>query len=160
MRKILLVALAIFAVCITVSAVSADDGWSFSFGSESNSNGGSIDVNNNELKIQDVKFTIPEGFKELEDKRLVGNDSTSIKGAKVTGTAIQKGNDTIVIKVTYGEGGIKNITGGEGSQNQTIAGHSGFLTTGDNEVIFDYDDNEKLVEIVAPSQELIEAVLK
>ena len=32
MKKIIFLALAILAICITVSAVSADEGWSFSFG--------------------------------------------------------------------------------------------------------------------------------
>lgn len=161
MRKILFVALAVFAICITVSAVSADDSWSFSFGSESNSDGGSVDINNNELKIQDEKFTIPDGFEEVEKERVVAEDSKNIPGAKITTCVLKKGNETILVKVTFVDGGLENITGPEGSQNLTIAGNGGFLSTDeDNDTVFDYGVNGKLVEIVAPSQDLIEAVLK
>lgn len=161
MRKILFVVLAIFAICITVSAVSADEGWSFSFGSESNSDGGSVEINNNDLKIQDEKFTIPEGFKEVEKERLVANESAIVKGAKVTTCVLQKGNETILVEVHFADGGVENITGPEGSENVTIGGHSGYLSTDDdNETVFDFGANSKLVEIIAPNQELIEAVLK
>lgn len=161
MKKILILALAIFAVCITVSAVSADEGWSFSFGSESNSDGGSVEVNNNELKIQDEKFTIPEGFKEIEKERLVGNKSTAIEGGKVSTCVLKKGNDTILVKVHFGDGKLENITAPEGAENKTIGGHNGYLSTNDNnDSVFDYVINNKIVEIVAPSQDLIEAVLK
>lgn len=161
MRKILFVALAIFAICITVSAVSADDGWSFSFGSESNSDGGSVNINNNELKIQDEKFTIPDGFEEVEKERSVAKDSKSIEGAKITTCVLKKGNETILVKVNFADGGIENLTGLEGSENVTIAGHNGFLSTDDDgDTVFDFLVNKKLVEVVAPSQELIEAVLK
>lgn len=160
MRKILFVALAIFAICITVSAVSADDGWSFSFGSESNSDGGSVEINNNELKIQDEKFTIPDGFKEVENKRIVAEDSESIEGAKATSCMFQKGNETIVIKVHFADGGIENITARDGAENVTVAGHSGILSEDDGDYIFDFAVNGKIVEVVAPSQELLEEVLK
>jgi hypothetical protein len=161
MRKILFVALAIFAICITVSAVSADDSWSFSFGSESNTDGGSIEINNDELKIQDEKFTIPDGFEEVEKERLVAEDSKSIKGAKVSTCVLQKGNETVLIKVTFADGGLEDITGPDGSENVTIAGHDGFLSKDDDgDTVFDFELNKKLVEIVAPNQDLIEDVLK
>jgi hypothetical protein len=161
MRKILFVALAIFAICITVSAVSADDSWSFSFGSESNSDGGSVDINNNELKIQDEKFTIPEGFEELEKERLVGDDSKDFPGAKISTCVLQKGNETILVKVTFGDGKFENVTGPDGSQKITIGGQEGYISTdADNDTVFDYGVNNKIVEIVAPSQDLIGEVLK
>ena len=161
MRKILFVALAIFALLIAVSAVSADDEWSFSFGSSSNTDGGSVEIVNNDLKIQDEKFTIPDGFKENDKKRIVGEDSTGIENAKVTTCFLEKGNETIIVKIHFAEGGIENITGPEGKDNVTIAGHSGFLSDDeDNETVFDFELNEKLVEIIAPNQELIEEVLK
>jgi hypothetical protein len=160
MRKILFVALAIFAICITVSAVSAEDSWSFSFGSESNTDGGSVDVIGDDLEIQDEEFTIPEGFTEVEKERLVAGEST-IEGAKVTTCVLEKGNETILVKVHFADGGIENISGSDDSENVTIAGHAGFLSNDDeNGTVFDFESDKKLVEIVAPNQELIEEVLK
>lgn len=161
MKKILLVAIALFAICITVSAVSADEGWSFSFGSESNSDGGSININNNELKIQDEKFTIPEGYKEVEKERIVANNSALVEGAKVSTCVLQNGNSTIYVQVHFADGGVHNITGPENSVNKTIGGHNGFLSNeSDGDSVFDFGVNDKLVEIIAPTEADIEAVLK
>lgn len=161
MKRILLVALAIFAICITVSAVSADNEWSFSFGSESNTDGGSIEIVNNELKIQDEKFTIPDGFKELEKERAIANQSAIVDGGKVTACVLQKGNETIIVGVHFADGGVKNITTPQNSTNVTIGGHSGVLYQDDDgDAVFDYANNEKIIHIVASSQDLIEQVLK
>lgn len=160
MRKILFAALAIFAICITISAVSADDSWSFSFGSESSTDGGSVEINNDDLKIQGEEFTIPEGFEEIEKERLVAGDSAAIEDGKVTTCVLQKGNEIIMIKVHFGDGELNNLTGPEGSKNVTIADHNGLLLKDDNnDTVFDYLVNNKYVEIVAPNQELIEDVL-
>ena len=161
MRKFLVLALAIFAICITVSAVSADEGWSFSFGSESNSDGGSVSINGHELKIQDEKFTIPDVFEEVQKERIVANNSAIVNGAKVSTCVLQKGNETIYIQVHFADSGVENITGPANSENKTIGGHNGFLSTNeDNETVFDFGSNHKLIEIIAPNQELVEAVLK
>ncbi len=160
MRKILFLVLAIFAICITVSAVSADDDWSFSFGSSSTTDGGSVEINNNELKIQGEKFTIPKGFEESEEDRLVAEDS-SIEGAKVSTCVLEKGNETIFVKVHFADGGLETTGGPADSKNVTIAGHKGFLSHDDvSGTVFDFELNEKLVEITAPNKKLIEEVLK
>ena len=161
MRKIILVALAIFAICITVSAVSADDSWSFSFGSESNSDGGSVEVVNNELKIQDEKFTIPDGFKEMDKERVLGNDSTTIDGGKVSTCILKKGDEAIVISVNYADSELKNITTPDDAENKTIGGHDGFLLEDENgNPVFQYIDNNKIIAIGANNEANIEAVLK
>lgn len=161
MRKILFVALAVFAICITVSAVSADDSWSFNFGSESNTDGGSIEINNDELKIQDETFTIPEGYKEVEKERLLAGESNIVEGGKVTTCVLQKGNETALVEVHFADGGVENITGPKNAENVTIAGHSGFLSESDDgETVFDFELNEKLVEIIAPNQDVIEDILE
>ena len=68
MKKIIIVLSVLLAVCLAISAVSADEGWSFNFSSEesssSSSNGGEVNFNNGKLKIQCLEFTIPEGYKE------------------------------------------------------------------------------------------------
>ncbi|MBE6503675.1 MAG: hypothetical protein E7Z76_05235 [Methanobrevibacter sp.] len=160
MRKIFVVLIALIAICITVSAASAAD-WSFNFGTDSNTNGGSVNINNNELKIQDEKFTIPDGYKENESARDLAADAKGkFEGAKVTICELNKENETVLIKVFFSDGGISDITGLEGSENKTIGGHQGFLTIKEDEVIFDYGVNNKAVEIIAPNEADIEAVLK
>lgn len=162
MRKVLFLALAIIAICITVSAVSADDdSWSFSFGTESSTDGGSVQIVNDDLKIQDEEFNIPDGFKEIEKERIVANDSNIVENGKVTTCVLEKGNETILVEVHFADGGVENITGPEDSKNVTIAGHSGFLSKDDdNDTVFDFALDEKLIEIIAPNQKLIEEVLE
>ena len=151
---------ALITICIAIGAASAAD-WSFNVGSDTNSNGGSIQINNNELKIQDEKFTIPDGYKENESARDVGADGKgNFEGAKVSICELKKGNETILIKVFFADGGIHNLTPLENSENKTIGGHNGFLTTENGLVTFDYGVNEKVVEIVAADESAIESVLK
>lgn len=160
MRKGLIAIIALIAICITIGAASAND-WSFNFGSDTNSDGGSININNNELKIQDLKFTIPDGYKENESARKLAADAQGdFKGAKVTCCELNKGNETILIKVFFTDSGITDLTGGENATNKTIGGHDGFLTEKDGGVYFDYGIDKKVVEIFAPSEAEIEAVLK
>ena len=132
MKKIMIVLIALIAIGISVGAVSAE-GFSFSFGSDSNSDGGSIEVNNNELKIQGEKYTIPDGYKENESARILAND-----------------------------GEFSNLRpSGPDAQNKTIGGHAGFLTPKDNLVQFDYQQaKDKVIEISAPDEQTVEAVLK
>lgn len=46
MRKGLIALIALIAICITIGAASAAD-WSFNIGSDTNSDGGSVQINNN-----------------------------------------------------------------------------------------------------------------
>ena len=161
MKKIIFLALAILAICITVSAVSADDSWSFSFGSEANTDGGSISIINDELKIQDEKFTIPDGFKEDKKERVVGEESKAVDGGKVTGAVFNKGNESFLVEIHFADGGIENITYPENSTNVTIGKQAGVLSEDeDGHYVFDFETNEKLVQIVATNQDIIEEVLK
>ena len=160
MKKGLIALIALIAICITIGAASAAD-WSFNIGSDTNSDGGSVQINNNELKIQDEKFTIPDGYKENESARDVGADGKgNFEGAKVSVCELKKGNETILIKVFFADGGIHNITAPTNSENKTIGGHDGFLITDDGLFTFDYGVNEKVVEIVASNESAIESVLK
>ena len=61
-KKIFMVGVLLLAVCITISAVSADEGFNFSFSSSdsSNSDGDSIKFDNGKLVIQGIEFAIPE----------------------------------------------------------------------------------------------------
>ena len=86
MRKgiAILVALAVF--CIAVGVVSAEE-WSFSSSSASSTDGGSIEVNNNEVKIQDETFKIPDGYKEDQDARILAQTTGDGKNAKISCTS-------------------------------------------------------------------------
>ena len=159
MRKGLIALIALIAICITIGAASAAD-WSFNIGSDTNSDGGSVQINNNELKIQDEKFTIPDGYKENETARLVGNQTTEGSGAKISACELDNGNKTIIVKVLYADGGIDNATGPEGSENATVSGHSGYLKNDELGTLFGFMKDGKLIEIRAPSQAEIESVLK
>ena len=53
MRKILIIGVLLLAICVSIGAVSADDGFSFNWSSSdsSNSDGGQISFDNGKLKI-------------------------------------------------------------------------------------------------------------
>jgi hypothetical protein len=160
MRKSIVVLIALIAICVTIGAASAAD-WSFNFGSDTNTDGGSVNIDNSQLKIQDEKFTIPDGYKENESARKLAADAKgNFKGAKVTVCELNKENETILVKVFFADGGISDLTGEEGSVNKTIGGHEGFLITDKDGVTFDFAVNKKVVEIEAPSEADIEALLK
>ena len=158
MKKIMIVLIALLAIGVSISAVSAE-GFSFSFGSESNSDGGDISVENNQLKLQGVELKIPEGFKENESGRMLGNDTTAFgETCKESATEFYNSTCNIIVKVFYIDGGnFKNVTG---ENPKTIAGKEGFLTEKDNRTLFDYVVDGKIVEIDAPHQADIESILK
>ena len=119
MRKgiAILVALAVF--CIAVGVVSAEE-WSFSSSSASSTDGGSIEVNNNEVKIQDETFKIPDGYKEDQDARILAQTTGDGKNAKISSCHLEEKDG----------------------------------------VLFDYNKDDKLIEISAPTQEDLEALFK
>ncbi len=159
MRKgiAILVALAVF--CIAVGVVSAEE-WSFSSSSASSTDGGSIEVNNNEVKIQDETFKIPDGYKEDQDARILAQTTDDGKNAKISSCHFENGDKAITIKVIFSEAGITNVTGPQGSKDATIGGQAGFLTQEKDGVLFDYNKDDKLIEISAPTQEDLEALFK
>lgn len=165
-RKLLLVGALLLVICVTVSAVSADSGWSFNFSSsiESNTDGGDVSVDDNDLKIQGFEFTIPDGFKENESARLVGNDTdqNSFPGFKVSAVQFDKGNESIIIKVIYGDNELNSST--YTPSNISVAGKiqdiDGYISEYDDGVSFDYLKDGKLVEIFAPNKEMINSLFK
>lgn len=158
MKKVIIVLIALIAIGVSISAVSAE-GFNISFGSESNSNGGDISINNDKLSLQGVNFKIPDGFKENESARMVANATNAFgEGCKVTGTEFCKDNVNFIVKVFFAnDGKIENLTG---ANPKTIGGHEGFITEQGNRTIFDYGVDGKVVEINAPDQQTIESILK
>ena len=60
-KKILMIGVILLAICVSLGAVSADDGFSFSWSSSdsSSSDGGDISFDNGKLKLQGIELTIP-----------------------------------------------------------------------------------------------------
>ena len=158
MRKIIIVLIALIAIGVSIGAVSAE-GFNFSFGSESNSDGGDFSLNNDKLSLQGVDFKIPEGFKENESARMVANSTDAFgEGCKVSATEFYKDNVNFIVKVFFAnDGKIDNLTG---ANPQKIAGKDGFITEKDGRTIFDYGVDGKVIEIDAPDQQTIESILK
>lgn len=66
-EKNIMIGVILLSICVSISAVSADDSWSFNFSSSerSNSEGGAFSFgSNNLLQIQGLNYTIPDGYKE------------------------------------------------------------------------------------------------
>ena len=117
MRKGIAILIVLAAFCIAVGVVSAEE-WSFSSSSASSTDGGSIEVNNNEIKIQDEKFKIPDGYKEDEDARILAQTTGDGKDAKISSCHLENGDKAITIKVIFSEAGITNVTGPQGSRKR------------------------------------------
>ena len=77
MKRILVIFAVLLALCVCVSAVSADDSWSFNWSSSSSSNtdGGQLNVVNNEVNIQGFKFVIPDGYTHNESADEIGKEA-------------------------------------------------------------------------------------
>lgn len=167
-RKYLLIGVLLLAVCVSISTVSADESWSWSFGSssssESNSNGGEVSIDNNKVKIQGFEFTIPDGYKENESARLVGNDTdqNEFPGFKISQVRFDKGNDSVIVKVVYGdkEMNADSYTPQNGSASEKINDVDGFFAQYNDGVTFDYIKDGKLVELFAPNKEILVSLVK
>ena len=150
MRKGIAILIALAVFCIAVGVVSAEE-WSFSSESASNTDGGSIEINNNDVKIQDEAFKLPDGYKEDENARILAQSTDDGKDAKITACHFENGDKCITIKVIFSEEGITNVTGPQGSKSANIGGQEGFLTQESDGVLFDYNKDDKLIEISAPT---------
>ena len=156
----------LLAICVTISAVSADDGWSFNFSSSesSNSDGGSVTVENNKVNIQDIEFTIPDGYKEEESERIVGKeaDQKSFPGAKISTVEFDKDKDSIIIKVVYADNEIKDsdYTPDDGAVEKQICNQKGYVHEHADGVSIDFVKDGKIVEVFAPDEQVLASLLK
>lgn len=157
MKKIVIVLIALIAIGVTISAVSAE-GFSFSFGSESNSDGGEISINNDKLNLQGVDFKIPEGFKENETGRVLAKDTEAFgEDCKVSATEFYNNDTNVIIKVfTANDGDFNNMTG---NNSLKIGNYDGFITEDGGRQIFDYLVDGKIIEIDAADQDTIKSIL-
>lgn len=165
MKKILMIGVVLLAICISISAVSADDGWSFNFSSSENTDGGSINFDNGVLKIQDLEFNIPEGYEENTSAQKLAESATDIEDAKYSACQFIKDGKEIVISVFFtDDGDLENLTATEdGAVEKTIAGINGIYSEnsyGDNTPTFKYIKDGKIVVINAPDDDTIASVIK
>lgn len=167
MKKILMISAIILAICLTVSAVSADDGWSFNFSSSesSNSDGGAMSFNNGKLKLQDVEFTIPDGFEENESAQKLAENATDVEDAKYSVCQFIKDGKEIFVKVFFFDNGneFTNLTPMDNEVQKTIAGIDGVYDANrynDSTPTFRFLKDGKLVEVNAPDDDTIASVLK
>ena len=167
MNKVFIFLFVLLAVGLTVGAVSADDDWSFNFGSSesTNSNGGAFVFGDNQkLNIQQLDFTIPDGFKENESARIVGVEAnnSAFPGFKATEGQFIKGNDQIIVKVFFGD---KKLDDDEYSPDanavkKEIGDTDGYYKTYEDGVSFDFVEDGKLVEIYASNDDILTSVMK
>lgn len=164
MKKIMLIGVLLLTVCISLSAVSAFE-WSFSSSSSesTNTDGGSISLDDNVLKIQGFEYTIPEGYKENKQAQALAEqaDQDTFPGFKISSETLVKGNDSIIIKVVFGDEEMDDdsYTPAEEAVSKEIADTEGYLREYDDGVSFDYIEDGKLVEIFAPDEETLSSLL-
>ena len=165
MKKIMILGVILLAICLSISATSAYEfNFDYSSSDSSNTDGGSISLENNELTIQDFKYIIPEGYKENESAKITGEDADqdSFPGFKISSERFDKGNDSIIIKVVFGEEEIdeEGYTPEEGAVAKDIGDIKGYLSEYNDGVSFDYIKDGKLVEIFAPDEKTLSSLLE
>lgn len=168
MKKILILGVALLAICVSLSAVSADDSWSFDFSSSesSNSDGGQMSFNNGELKLQDIIFTIPKGYEENESAQVLAANATDVEDAKYSSCTFVNGTKEIVATVFFSD--VFNFNSLEpkddgSSVQKNMSGISGIYYAdkyGDGNPTFQFIKDGKIVEVKAPDDATIEEVIK
>ena len=158
----------LLAVCITIGAVSADDGFSFNWSSSdsSNSDGGQISFDNGKLKIQDIELNIPDGYKENESAQKLAEKAEDLEDAKFSLCSFLNGDKEIVTKVFFSdEFNFNKLTPDDdgSSVEKTMAGIDGIYFEnkyGDGTPTFEFLKDGKIVEVNAPDDDTIEEVIK
>ena len=160
MKKIIIVLIALIAIGVSIGAVSAE-GFSFSFGSESNSDGGDFSLNNDKLSLQGIDFKVPTGFKENESARMVANATEAFgEKCKESSTEFYNNDTNIIINAFFANDGKFDDLKVNNATNKTIAGHEGFISEKEGRTLFDYLVDGKIVEINSPDQQTLESILK
>lgn len=164
-----MVSAVLLAICLTLSAVSADDGWSFNFSSSdsSNSDGGEMSFENGKLKLQGIELTIPDGYKENESAQKLAVDTTDVQDAKASICEFIKDGKDILVKVFFfpddADKEFTNITPGDGEVQKKIGDIDGYYSENkynDSTPTFRFIKDGKLVEVNAPDDDTIASVIK
>jgi len=167
MRKILIIGVVLLAICVSLSAVSADDSWSFNWSSSdsSNSDGGEMSFENGKLKLQGLEFNIPDGYKENESARVLAQPADDIDGAKYSACRFVNGDKEIVINVFFSDSNnFDSLEPANDTQvEKTMAGFKGIFMEdqyGDGTPTFEYLKDGKIAKVNAPDVSTIESVIK
>ena len=168
MKKIVMVGLIILVICASLGVVSADDDWSFNWSSSdsSNSDGGQISFDNGKLIIQGIELTIPDGYKENQSAQRLAEDAADMEDVKYSACSFLNDGKEIVAKVFFADDStFDNLTPDEdgSSVEKTMAGIDGIYFEnkyGDGTPTFEYIKDGKIVEVNAPDDETLEAVIK
>ena len=161
----------LLAICLTVSAVSADEDWSFSFSSSesSNSDGGAISFENGKLVLQGIELTIPDGYEENESAQILADDAdvADAKDAKFSLCQFVKDGKEIVVKVFFFDEDkdveFSELTLLDGEVEKTMAGIDGAYDPNkydDNTPTFRFLKDGKIVLVNAPDDDTINSILK
>ena len=159
-KKILMIGLLLLVVCVSISAVSADFNFSFSSSESSNSDGDSIKFDNGKLVIQGIEFAIPDGYKEVDDAKVLGGNDTNFPGFKLSSDTFAKGNDKIIVKVLYSDTTEGTYTPPANATNKTISNQNGWFMEENGQSIFIYIKDKKIVEIDAPDEQTITSIIE
>lgn len=168
MKKFLIMGVVLLAISISISAVSADDGWSFDWSSSdsTNSDGGDMSFKNGELKLQDITFKIPDGYKENKSAQKLAADGDDVEGEKYSVCSFINGEKEIITKVFFSdEFDFNKLTPDDdgSSVEKTIAGIDGIYFEdkyGDGTPTFEFLKDGKIVEVNAPDDDTLEYVIK
>lgn len=164
-----MIGVVLLAICVSIGAVSADDGWSFSWSSSdsSSSDGGDISFDNGKLKLQGIDLTIPDGYDENKSAEKLAEPAKDDNDAKFSACEFVNGDKVIVTKVFFldDDNEFKNLAPNDdgSSVEATMAGIEGIFFEDkydDGTPTFEYLKDGKIVEVNAPDNETIEAVIK
>lgn len=167
MRKILMIGVILLAICVSLSAVSADDSWSFNWSSSdsSNSDGGEMNFENGKLTLQGIEFNIPDGYKENESVRVLAEPAQNMNGAKYSACSFVKDGKEIVINVFFPDEGT-NFDSLEPQNDtqveKTISGFKGIYMEdqyGDGTPTFEFLKDGKIAKVNAPDDKTLQSVI-
>lgn len=159
-KKIAIIIIAIIIIAIAVFLVVNPFNISVTSSSSSTSSESSMVFSNGVLNIDGKEFKIPGGFDQLDNESEVGVDAPSVaQGAKSTYGTFSNGTDEIVVKVFTGPSDFTELNVEGESKNVTYGSFNGLLHQDEGLFLFDCIVDGKLIEIVAPSEDIISSIL-
>ena len=83
-------------------------------------------------------------------------------GTKITACEFLKGKDSIIIKALFADEKFDEdgYTAPDDATEKEIADQDGWLREFDDGVCFDYIEDGKIVEIIAPDEKVLESLIK
>ena len=156
-RKGIMSILILFILCLSVSTVGAGFLEDLGFRHDS------IGLKNGILTINDIDFKIPEGYEEDMDAQMLGEPvrfegMPEMEGLFLSSAVYNDTNssNTITMEVIYfGNGSEITSIGYNDGTNKTINGVEGYMDNVDNETLFTYIKDGKIVTVYSSTDENI-----